>query len=439
MSTCRLINYAIRDTICSGARKAVVSVRQALFSFVMPLWFCAVILLSVSLPVHGTSVFAGSECSTDTFHNSNDVFVFTKTLLFPKASSVVLPDFAKNRATIDSIRRFFSVTDTRNLIDIKVIGSYSPEGKYAFNKKLAEVRARALGSLVREINHTVNPVLSINHPVVGQTNNYQSLRSAELQISYRSMESARNMLYLDTVRRQEGAGATGEADNVMAETCASPYLKLPPVDLNNCKSDNYIYDNNQSSPSSKRDRGCLGRRLLVSTNLLYDAALTPNIGAGISVGDRVTLLADWMYARWSNHNKRRYWRIYGGDVEVRYRIGARREGSPLGGHYIGAYGSLACYDFQAGLSHTGVLSDTYNYAVGVSYTYSLPISTHFNIDFSLGIGYLWGKYKKHTPIDDCDVWLSTHKLKWLGPTRAGVSLVWLIGNRVKNSRKGGSR
>lgn len=173
--------------------------------------------------------------------------------------------------------------------------------------------------------------------------------------------------------------------------------------------------------------------------MLYDVMLTPNIGAGIIVSDRVTLLADWMYARWSNHDRRRYWRIYGGDIEVRYRIGARREGSPLGGHYIGAYGSIACYDFQAGRSHTGVLSDTYNYAAGLSYTYSLPVSTHFNVDFSLGIGYLWGRYKKHTPIDDCDVWLSTHKLGWFGPTRAGVSLVWLIGNRVRNSRKGGLR
>ena len=148
--------------------------------------------------------------------------------------------------------------------------------------------------------------------------------------------------------------------------------------------------------------------------------------------------ADWMYARWSNHDRRRYWRIYGGDIEARYRIGARAKGSTLGGHYVGAYASIACYDFQAGRGHTGILSDKYNYAAGVSYTYSLPVSARFNIDFSLGVGYLWGIYKKHTPIDDCDVWLSTHKLGWFGPTRVGITLVWLIGNAVKNDRKGGN-
>lgn len=182
----------------------------------------------------------------------------------------------------------------------------------------------------------------------------------------------------------------------------------------------------------------LGSRIFLSTNLLYDAILTPNIGIGISVTDKVTVFADWMYARWSNRAKRRYWRIYGGDIEVRYHLNHRKN-SPLGGHHIGAYASLACYDFQKGLNHRGVLSDKYNYAAGISYTYSLPVARHFNIDFSLGVGYMWGTYKKHTPIDDCDVWLFTHKLGWFGPTKAGISLVWLIGSSVINNRKGGDR
>lgn len=191
--------------------------------------------------------------------------------------------------------------------------------------------------------------------------------------------------------------------------------------------------------SRTRDGHTSGCKIFVTTNMLYDAALTPNIGLGIRVSDRVNVLADWMYARWSNHDKRRYWRVYGGDIEVRYRIGPRLKDSPLGGHYIGAYGSMACYDFQAGRDHVGVLSDKYNYAAGLSYTYSLPVSPRLNIDFSLGAGYLWGTYKKHRPIDDCDVWLSTHELGWLGPTRAGVTLVWLVGDAVKNNKKGGRR
>lgn len=217
MSTYQLINCANRDAICSGVRKVVVPVRQALFSFAMPLWFCAVILLSVSLPVHGTSILIGSEGTTDTLHNSNDVCVFRETLLFPKASSAVLRDFAGNRAAIDSICRFFLVTDTRNLIDIKVIGSYSPEGKYAFNINLAKARAHALGSLVRKIDHTVNPELSISHPVVGQADDYRRLRSAELQIVYRNIASACNEPLPDAALRQEDIVPNDAYDHAAAE------------------------------------------------------------------------------------------------------------------------------------------------------------------------------------------------------------------------------
>lgn len=192
-------------------------------------------------------------------------------------------------------------------------------------------------------------------------------------------------------------------------------------------------------PASPHNGHTFGSRLFITTNMLYDVALTPNIGVGIRVTDKVTVLADWMYARWDNRDKRRYWHIYGGDIEARYHLGTHRKGSPLGGHHVGVYASMACYDFQAGRSHSGILSDKYNYAAGVSYTYSLPVSTRLNIDFSLGAGYLWGTYKKHRPIDDCDVWLSTHKLGWFGPTRAGITLVWLVGNGVANSRKGGNR
>lgn len=173
--------------------------------------------------------------------------------------------------------------------------------------------------------------------------------------------------------------------------------------------------------------------------MLYDMILIPNAGVGVRISDRLTLQADWMYGKLSDSAKRRYMRIYGGDIELRCRIGAPRSGSPLGGHHIGICGSMASYDFQTGFSNPGVLSDKYNYAAGVSYSFTLPLSAHFNIDFSLGIGYLWGTYKKYVPIDDCDVWLSTHKLSWFGPTRVGVTLVWLIGNDLKNNRKGGDR
>lgn len=389
---------------------------------------CAFLLFSIS--AHAGTLVPESETQTDTLRNNSEVSVFTERVLFPKAAAVVLHDFARNNVHLDSIFSFLRKTGSPNFLNIKVTGSYSPEGENSFNAKLANARASALVDLVRKIKPEVNPVTTITPPLKGCGIDYRQLRYAELQIVYRNNVVADSIVpvsqkigkrnlpppsTLDTIATPETNNAASAADNGSPEVVR------------------------QDAPSCLPVSHSFWSKWFVTTNMLYDAALTPNIGAGISIADRFTVQADWMYARWSNRDKRRYWRIYGGDLEVRYRIGPHVKGSPLGGHYVGVYGSLACYDFQAGCNHTGVLSDKYNYAVGVSYTYSLPISTHFNIDFNLGLGYLWGTYKKHTPIDDCDVWLSTHKLGWVGPTRVGVTLVWLAGNGVKNSRKGGDR
>lgn len=177
----------------------------------------------------------------------------------------------------------------------------------------------------------------------------------------------------------------------------------------------------------------------LSTNMLYDCLVVPNIGIKMAATDRITVAADWM-GTWLNDSKHHYYRIYGGDFDLKYRIGGvDNPRNPFSGHHVGLYASLVYYDIQRGVSHRGVMSSKYNYAVGISYTYSLPVARHFNIDFSLGLGYMWGKFKRHTPIDDHDVWLSTHRRSWIGPTRAEVSLVWVFGNGVYNVKKGGGR
>lgn len=388
------------------------------------------VFLLFSISAHANTLASVPGAQTDTMCNNPEVSVFTGKVLFPKASAVVSHDFMGNNVRLDSILSFFKKTGAQNILSTKIAGSYSPEGESSFNTRLAHARATALAELVKKVNPDIKPVTTIRHPLKGYNVDYRQLRVAELQIVYRN-----NVVADSIVPASQKTGKRNLPPPSTLDTIATP-------DTNNAAS---AADNGspevvrQDAPSCLPVSHSFWRKWFVTTNMLYDAALTPNIGVGISIADRFTVQADWMYARWSNRDKRRYWRIYGGDLEVRYRIGPHVKGSPLGGHYVGVYGSLACYDFQAGCNHTGVLSDKYNYAVGVSYTYSLPISTHFNIDFNLGLGYLWGTYKKHTPIDDCDVWLSTHKLGWVGPTRVGVTLVWLAGKGVKNSRKGGDR
>lgn len=175
--------------------------------------------------------------------------------------------------------------------------------------------------------------------------------------------------------------------------------------------------------------------MAVKTNLLYDAALVPNVGLEFYLGKGWSVCGDWMYTWWSKDAKHRYWRVYGGELEVRKYFGRKAAEKPLQGHHLGVYAQGLTYDFETG--GKGYLSD-FGYGVGVEYGYSLPVAKRLNIDFGLGVGYGGGKYKVYDPEDGCYVYKETKKRRWFGPTKAEISLVWLLGHGNEN-KKGGTK
>jgi len=172
----------------------------------------------------------------------------------------------------------------------------------------------------------------------------------------------------------------------------------------------------------------------VKTNLLYDALTLPNLGVEFRLADRWTISADWMYGWWKNNFSRHYFlRSYGGEVSFRRWFGRRAATEPFTGHHAGVYGQIFTYDFRKG-SHgymggrpKGDLWDKMSYAVGLEYGYSVPLCRRLNLDMSIGVGYMTGIIHDYTPMDGCKVWQRTRTKHWFGPTKAEISLVWLIG------------
>ena len=175
----------------------------------------------------------------------------------------------------------------------------------------------------------------------------------------------------------------------------------------------------------------------ISNNGLYDLLLIPNIGAEIYLGKDWSLDANWHYSWWKTDKRHRYWRTYGGDITVRRWFGKEALIKPLTGHHVGLYGQMITYDFEFG--GKGYLADRWSWAVGAEYGYSLPIARRLNLDFSIGIGYHWGKYDEYVPIDNHYVWQATKNRKFFGPTKAEVSIVWLLGCDNYNKQKGGKK
>jgi len=161
------------------------------------------------------------------------------------------------------------------------------------------------------------------------------------------------------------------------------------------------------------------------TNLLYDAALLPNVGVEFPLSPKYSLAVNaggnWI----KNDHKHWYWRMLTADVEGRYWLGDRKYDRKLRhqGHHVGVYGAVYRYDIEFGKK--GQMGD-FAYGGGLSYGYSLPIGKRLNLDLSLGVGYIGGKYKEYEPIDTHYVWIATKQRHYVGPTKAEVALVWKL-------------
>ncbi|MDD3038677.1 DUF3575 domain-containing protein [Bacteroides sp.] len=169
------------------------------------------------------------------------------------------------------------------------------------------------------------------------------------------------------------------------------------------------------------------------TNLLFDALLLPNIEVEVPIGNRWSVAGEWIFPWWLSKDNSRALQVQSGNIEGRYWLGRRTNRKQLTGHFVGLYGGGGYYDLEN--KSSGYQGEFY-IAAGVSYGYGLRLSKHFNMEFSIGIGYLHTKYRHYHGEQNNTVlmWQNDGRYTWVGPTKAKVSLVWLIGNKTGGRR-----
>lgn len=366
--------------------------------------------------------------------------------------SVVNPDILQNRTTLQFVDSLFSKSDfAYNLDSVHILGTASPEGPIMLNKHLSERRAHAIYNYLCN-KYPTDLHVSFKHQYFSTT--WQELatlmHSDTLLINKDEilaiLNSEHSHIYKQNYLRSINDGYTYK---YIAETylpllrysAATIYYHSKEISPLPVPSFAVIkptsLPNNMLLPYTTPVKHSSKAYWAVKTNLLYDVALVPNIGLEMYLGKDWSLAGNWMYAWWKSDRKHNYWRTYGGDVELRKWFGHKAKQKPLQGHHIGVYAQILTYDFELG--KRGYLGDDWHYGGGISYGYSLPIARRLNIDFSVAMGYLYGTYREYLPIDNCYVWQSTNKLHWIGPTKAEVSLVWLLGSGNFNVKKGGTR
>ena len=337
------------------------------------------------------------------------------------------------------------------IVSVTIYGAASPEGGIGYNKGLSKRRADRIASFITEVGGgrispeviavgrdwkgllalavadselpsrgaTLDLLRSLAHPNDKETENrlFAQLKALDGGKPYRYMY---NRLFPELRKAGVKVVAVYRIDDLVSDSRALLEATfVEPAEISNFN----------RSGCNAGDAWYAG----VKTNMLYDALLVPNVGLEIYLGKNWSIDAYWMYAWWKNDRVHNYWRTYGGDVELRKWLGSAAMRKPLTGHHIGAYAQIVTYDFELG--GRGYLADRWSYAAGVSYGYSLPVAKRLNIDFSIGLGYMGGEYKEYLPQDGHYVWQSTKRRHWIGPTKAEISLVWLIGRGNTNKTK----
>jgi outer membrane protein OmpA-like peptidoglycan-associated protein len=144
----------------------------------------------------------------------------------------------------------------------------------------------------------------------------------------------------------------------------------------------------------------------IKTNALMDVASVINIELEVPIGDRWSVAGEVMFPWWMTVN---------GTLEARRWFGDRSSRSLLTGWFAGAYFGGGTYDIKR---HSG---DFLHAGFSGGYAHPLNQSGNMRMEYSLGVGYLWGT--------DRTLPGTSEPLKWFGPTRAKVSLVWMLNRK----------
>jgi len=404
------------------------------------------------------------------------------TVYFPTGYAVIVPDYRGNEAALQefySAVRNLQKDSTATLKSIHIISSSSPTGKTSNNEALSLKRGETLRSILSEELSLPSSMFSLEHRgedwdallrLVEEAGDFKWKEEVSDIIRNTPIWVIRDGKIVSSRKKQLMDLAGGRAWNSLREEifllmqsssaieCEVERMTPPPAVevLPPAPKEPEIMDEEPAAPEVKEPETPKAeesaaeaidplmmvekeRRPLymsLKTNLLYDLALTPNIGAEFYVKNGWSIGGWWQYAWWKNDNTHYYHRTYGGELDVRKYFGARAEQKPLTGHHLGLYLQGATYDFEFG--GTGNLSK-FSYGAGFEYGCSLPVAKRLNIDFGVGVGYFGGRYEKYEPEDGHYVWKQTLQRNFFGPTKAEISLVWLLGHGNTNKKGGAAR
>lgn len=170
--------------------------------------------------------------------------------------------------------------------------------------------------------------------------------------------------------------------------------------------------------------------LALKSNVLYDAALSPNLGVELGVGPKWTVELSGNYNNWSvNGHLWKHWFV---QPEGRYWLC-----DSFNGHFFAAHAIAGEYNFgnmhnsfkMLGSDFSGLSDRRYQgwaAGMGIGYGYTWMFSRHWSAEAEIAIGWIYTRYDVY-PCTNCGSKLESGRVhNYVGPTKAALNLIYVF-------------
>ncbi|MGL5919938.1 MAG: DUF3575 domain-containing protein [Bacteroidales bacterium] len=421
------------------------------------------IFFTIALFVQSTIFFAQEVRMTQKESQVQD----KGTLYFPINSDLLQRHYRNNAALLDKLDSILTnKLILKNLDSIIVTSSASPDGNQIKNVHLAMRRGKAL---IRHIemgyrhippSKVKNPLFTPGWEYIGQViaedsafpYRSQALLAINGGTSQASIEAA--------LRRIEG----GKAWRYIVNNYLSRYTSVATVlyYIKNIAVPMKIQDDlvevlkkiELANPPVAEKDSVLGYvktpvkpikkpLFAAKTNLLFDVASLTNIELEVPIGQRWSIAAEWIFPWWKMDNsreqsKRNRAQLLNGNLEGRYWFGDRSERPHMTGWFAGVGVGGGLYDFE--YDTRGYQGEFLMTGISGGYIHTIGKSKNLRMEYSLGLGCIGTDYNKYeSTFGEDQKWHAIRqgsgRTIWFGPTKAKVSLVWMLNRKVKRGEK----
>lgn len=167
----------------------------------------------------------------------------------------------------------------------------------------------------------------------------------------------------------------------------------------------------------------------IKTNLLADIALSPNLGVEVGLKPHWSIDLTGQMNLWTiNDHKWKHWFVA---PEARYWFCEYFAKHFMGLHLIGGqynFGNIKNHINFLGTNLTPLTDHRFQgtgLGAGISYGYDFLLTRHLNIEFEIGIGYIYTWFDEYE-CANCGKKIGSGHHNYVGPTKAAIDIVYVF-------------